>query len=65
MACLEYTPGAFLGDLLASGVQTLTQLYVVRLGDPVCANRALPLRETPAIVLSETLRDIHALRPAA
>lgn len=64
VACLEYTPGAFLGDLLASGVQTLTQLYVVRLGDPVCATRALPLPETPAIVLSEILRDIHALPPA-
>lgn len=61
VACLDYEPGAFLGDLLGSETQTLRQLYFVRAGDPFGAERALPIGTIPPIAYSETLRDLHAL----
>jgi hypothetical protein len=64
-AWLEYTPGAFLGDLLSSGPQTPTELYFVATGNHGGSSKALPLRNVPPIVFSETLRDIHALVPPA
>jgi hypothetical protein len=58
-----YTPGAFLGDLLGSGLQTLLKLYFVALDAHVHSSQALPLAKVPPLVFSETLRDIHALVP--
>ena len=63
-ACVEYTPGAFLGGLLSSGVQTLTQLtFFASTGRPI-PSAAMALGQVPPLVYSETLRDIHALVPA-
>jgi hypothetical protein len=64
-ACLEYTPGAFLGDIIGSGLQTLEKLYFVALGPHAGSAQALSIDQVPSIVMSETLRDIHALQPAA
>ncbi|HMN46913.1 MAG TPA: DUF4132 domain-containing protein [Povalibacter sp.] len=63
-ACIEYTPGAFLGDLLNSGIQTLRSLYFVASDTHAHMSRALLLGNVPPIVFSETLRDLHALLPA-
>jgi hypothetical protein len=64
-ACLVYTPGAFLGDLPGSGLQTLTELYFIGPDAPGNSSRAaLPLGRLPPIVFSETLRDLHTLVPA-
>jgi hypothetical protein len=64
-ACLEYTPGGFLGDLPGSGLQTLERLYFVALDAAAHSSRALPLGKVPPLVFSETLRDLHALVPPA
>lgn len=64
VACLQYEPGAFLGDLLSSGLQHLTDLYFVLAKGPSRAD-ALPFSRVPAMVFSETLRDIHGLVPPA
>jgi len=64
-ACLDYEPGAFLGDLLSSGVQTLKELYFIALNTHAHRSPALPLATVPPIVFSETLRDIHLLIPVA
>lgn len=64
VACLEYEPGAFLGDLLDSEVQTLQRLYFVPANERLDPVQALMLGKIPPIVFSETLRDLHALVPA-
>ena len=55
----------FLGDVLGSGLQRLTQLYFIALGTHAGSSHALPLSKVPPIVFSETFRDIHALLPTA
>lgn len=64
-ACLHYDPGGYLGDLPSSGVQVLTELYFVPASAHPHTSQALPLSAVPPIAYSETLRDIHALVPAA
>lgn len=65
VACLEYEPGAYLGDLLSSGPQHLKNLYFVLPKDAGRSAGALPLSSVPAMVFSETLRDVYTLVPIA
>jgi len=65
VACLEYEPGAYLGDLLSSGPQYLKNLYFVPPKDAGRPAGALPLSSVPAMVFSETLRDVYTLVPLA
>jgi hypothetical protein len=63
-ACLEFSPGAFLGDLPGSGVQTLDTLFFVASEGRGGRDQALALGDVPPMVYSETLRDLHVLIPA-
>lgn len=60
-ACVSYTPGAFLGDLLGSPTQTIKSLVFRQ--HPATSPDPMPLGSVPPRVFSEAMRDISSLVP--
>lgn len=61
-ACVSYSPGAFLGDLLGSPTQTIKSLVFRQ--HPATSPDPMPLGSVPPRVFSEAMRDINSLVPA-